>query len=131
MSELSLILIRGVPGSGKSTLAQKMVLDSKIKLIHLEADMFFVDEQGRYFFEPFLIKNAHQWCQNKCQSLLKNGTSVVVSNTFVKQWEMKVYRELAVQFKAKLIIKTCNGNYQNIHNVPQSKINKMKKQWEN
>lgn len=130
MGELTLILLRGLPGSGKSTLAKKIIAESNQALIHLEADMFFVDDKGEYFFQPDLIKQAHQWCQNKCYALLKEGKSVVISNTFVKQWEMKVFRKLAVKHKANLVIKVCTGTYQNIHEVPEIKIKRMQQQWE-
>jgi predicted kinase len=133
LTELTLTLIRGLPGSGKSTLAKKMQLDSQGRgedLVHLEADMFFIDDNGVYCFQPLLISKAHQWCQQQCALFLKQKNSVVVSNTFVKQWELKAYRQLAKQYKAKLAILTCTGSYQNIHEVPESTIKKMKRQWQ-
>lgn len=124
MSELTLTLIRGLPGSGKSTIA-KQYTDK-----HLEADMFFVNNEGEYHFQPKLLKEAHDWCQKQCELLLKQKQSVVVSNTFVKHWEMKTYRQLAKQNGAKLVIKTCTGKYTSIHDVPIATIQKMKKQWQ-
>jgi len=130
MTDLTLILIRGLPGSGKSTLAKKLITDSSHKLIHLEADMFFIDDEGVYLFQPSMLKQAHDWCQKQCRELLKAGQSVVVSNTFVKQWEMKVYRDLAELYNATLKIKTCTGQYENIHDVPVLTIKNMKKNWQ-
>lgn len=130
MSELTLTLIRGLPGSGKSTLARQLVNASLQPVVHLEADMYFVDHQGSYLFQPELIKQAHQWCQAQCALALKQKQHVVVSNTFVKQWEMKVYRELAKQHDASLVIKTCTGKYLNIHDVPETTIKKMRQQWQ-
>ena len=124
MPELTLTLIRGLPGSGKSTLAKQHCAR------HLETDMFFVDGDGVYCFQPELIKQAHQWCQSQCELLLKKKLSVVVSNTFVQRWEMEHYRHLAKKYGAKLIIKTCTGKYSSIHNVPKSTIQKMKKSWQ-
>tara|TARA_R110001583_G_scaffold16561_21_gene67987 strand:- start:18527 stop:18916 length:390 start_codon:yes stop_codon:yes gene_type:complete len=121
---LTLTLIRGLPGSGKSTLARE--LDA----IHLEADMYFINDAGVYTFQPALLSKAHQWCELECESYLKQKQSVVVANTFVKQWEMKAYRALAKQYKAHLIIKTCLGKYSNIHGVPIETIKKMQKQWQ-
>jgi predicted kinase len=123
-AQLTLTLIRGLPGSGKSTLALK------IDAIHLEADMYFVDALGVYNFQPALLKNAHQWCESECERLLKQNKNVVVSNTFIKQWEMKAYRELAKQYQAKLVIKVCTGKYQSIHQVPADTIKRMQKQWQ-
>ncbi|GLS89900.1 ATPase AAA [Psychromonas marina] len=130
MSELTLTLIRGLPGSGKSTLAQQLVSAANNTLIHLEADMYFVNSEGEYHFQPALIKQAHQWCESQCLLALQQKQSVVVANTFVKQWEMNAYRQLAKQLGARLEIKICTGKYQSIHDVPTSTINKMRQQWQ-
>ncbi|WP_413699487.1 AAA family ATPase [Psychromonas sp. KJ10-10] len=123
-SGLTLTLLRGLPGSGKSTLARKM------DAVHLEADMYFLDNAGVYTFQPSLLKKAHLWCETECESLLKKNKSVVISNTFVKQWEMSTYRNLAKQYQAKLVIKVCTGKYQSIHGVPAETIKKMQRQWQ-
>ena len=57
----TLILLRGLPGSGKSTLAKQLVNKD---YAHKEADMFFVDSEGNYKFEPSKIKDAHAWCKD-------------------------------------------------------------------
>ena len=49
-----LILLRGLPGSGKSTFAKMLVRDKDYR--HKEADMFFVDSEGNYKFEPSKIQ---------------------------------------------------------------------------
>jgi len=56
--KIKLTLIRGLPGSGKSTLARK--LDA----IHIEADQFFIQQNGVYLFNPKKLKAAHEWCQS-------------------------------------------------------------------
>jgi hypothetical protein len=43
---------------------------------------------------------------------------------------MKAYRQLAKKYNATLIIKTCTGNYQSIHDVPAATIKKMQRQWQ-
>lgn len=123
-SALTLTLLRGLPGSGKSTLAGQM------DAVHVEADMYFIDQAGVYTFQPSLLKQAHQWCESQCESMLQQNKNVVVSNTFIKQWEMDAYRMLAKQYKANLVIKTCSGKYDNIHDVPTATINKMRKRWQ-
>lgn len=130
MSQLTLTLIRGLPGSGKSTLAKQLVQDSQITIQHLEADMFFVDENEHYQFDAMQLAEAHRWCQEQCEKSLKKKQSVIVSNTFVKQWELKPYRQLAKKCNAKLVIQTCSGNYQSIHNVPIATIKKMQREWQ-
>ena len=134
MPQLTLTLIRGLPGSGKSTLAKQMVAEAA-KLtghekIHLEADMYFVNEKGEYHFQPEKIKDAHHWCQQACENQLQQQYNVVVSNTFIKHWEMKAYQQLAKQYKAKLEVKVCKGNFANIHDVPAESIKRMKKNWQ-
>lgn len=124
MKKLELRLLRGLPGSGKSTLAQSL------DLIHLEADQFFVNEEGAYCFDGTLLSSAHQWCQLQCEFHLYHGRSVVVANTFVKQWEMDAYREIAQKYDAVLEIDVCKGRFKSTHNVPENVIKRMKKEWE-
>ncbi|OCH14450.1 MULTISPECIES: ATP-binding protein [unclassified Aliivibrio] len=124
MNKLELRLLRGLPGSGKSTLAKTL------DLVHIEADQFFVNDDNEYYFEGSLLSSAHQWCQSQCEFNLYHGRSVVVANTFVKQWEMDAYRKIAQQYNAELIIDICRGKFKSIHNVPENVIKRMKKDWE-
>jgi predicted kinase len=124
VTQLILTLIRGLPGSGKSTLAKQY------GGYHIEADMFFTGRQGRYQFDAALLKEAHLWCQQQCELQLCRGVSVVVANTFVKQWEMDAYRLLAKKYHAKLVIKTCTGRFPNQHDVPRDVLQKMRDEWE-
>lgn len=123
-ASLKLILIRGLPGSGKSTRARS--LDA----FHVEADMYFVNSDGDYCFDPALLPKAHEWCQNRAEDALKQGNDVVVSNTFVKRWEMKAYRNMARRHGAELVIEVCREQYGNIHGVPESVVKRMKKEWQ-
>lgn len=122
-----LILIRGLPGSGKSTLAKKMINDTTR---HFEADMFFTQQGGEYLFVQKYIKDAHQWCQGQTAYWLSRGFDVVVSNTFIRQWEMDAYKEMAKRHGARLEIHVVNGEYGSIHNVPEEVIEQMKLNWE-
>ncbi|MCE0558268.1 MULTISPECIES: ATP-binding protein [unclassified Motilimonas] len=119
-----LTLIRGLPGSGKSTLAQ--TLDG----VHLEADQYFVNEQGIYCFEPSLLPAAHRWCLDKTREYLLAGHSVVVANTFIEHWEMQPYVDLARSLKIPLEVKVCKGQYENIHDVPADTIKNMRQKWQ-
>ena len=124
MTALTLTLIRGLPGSGKSTLAKSLAGH------HLETDMYFTDKQGFYQFAGERLKEAHLWCQQQCELKLSQGNNMVVSNTFVKQWEMDAYRFIAKKYYATLIVKTCIGKFQNQHNVPQETLQKMQSEWQ-
>jgi len=116
-----IILIRGVPGSGKSTLAKTEFPDHK----HFEADMFFMKD-GVYSYDPKQIKQAHKWCQERALEALNNGENVVVSNTFIKLWEMKIYMDMGFPF----IVNQAVGEYPNSHNVDGETVKKMRERFE-
>lgn len=118
-----LVLIRGVPGSGKSTLAKKL------GYAHFEADMYF-ELKGKYTFDASKLQEAHKWCQNEVYKTLKAGKSCVVSNTFVKRWEMQPYLDMAKKENIPVRIIEATGNYKNVHGVPDEVIANMKQRWE-
>ena len=121
-----LTIIRGLPGSGKSTLARSLPGNPK----HFEADMFFLNSEGEYIYDRAKQKEAHEWCQNSVREALKQGHSVVVSNTFVKKWEMEPYILMSTELQIPYTIMTATGNFKNIHNVPEETIARMKANWE-
>lgn len=122
-----LLLIRGLPGSGKSTLAKEYV-NKGYK--HFEADMYFIDNEGNYQFQPSCIPSAHKWCQHKVWDELDNGNNVVVSNTFTQRWEIQPYKDMADELKCEFEVIECFGKYPNIHGVPDEAIQRMQKRWE-
>ena len=126
-----LFLLRGLPGSGKSTLAKMLVGDKDY--CHKEADMYFVDGDGNYKFQPSKIKEAHKWCQEEIEFLMKyEHSSVVVSNTFTQEWEMEEYYKLAEKYGYRvhsLIVENRHGGI-NEHNVPEEKLKQMKTRFE-
>lgn len=124
-----LILIRGLPGSGKSTRAKQIC--NEIDAIHFETDMYFIDSEGKYNFDANKLPQAHLWCQQQVEAALAEGKSVVVSNTFVRHWEMKAYQILAKRYDIAIEVQTCTGRFQNIHKVPTSVIQSMQKRWQN
>ena len=119
----TLTLIRGIPGSGKTTTAKKM------EGAHIEADMFF-EKNGEYCFEGGKIRDAHAWCRSQVMYHLNQNKSVVVSNSFVKIEEMKPYVELSKKYGALLQVIECVGNYKSVHEVPDSTIEHMRRNWE-
>ncbi|HBC3534281.1 TPA: ATP-binding protein [Vibrio vulnificus] len=127
--QAKLTLIRGLPGSGKSTLAQQLA--KQTHAVHLETDMYFVDQLGRYQFDPTRLEQAHRWCLNKVCQYLKQGRAVIVSNTFVQHWEMKSYLRFAERHGFSVQILVCTGEYGSIHDVPAQTIEKMRQRWQN
>lgn len=116
----NLLLIRGIPGSGKSTLAKHLA--ANLGYIHLETDMFWENKT----FNPKLLPEAHKWCQDKTQECLVQGKSVVVSNTFVRLWEMTPYFQMGFP----VTVWRTQGEFQNIHGVPDATVHKMKNNFE-
>lgn len=121
---MKLTIIRGLPGSGKSTLARGL------GILHYEADMFFIRPDGKYKFNPGLIKQAHEWCQNSVRCALYARRDVVVSNTFTTHKEMQPYIEFAKKCDAPLKVYRMIGNYGSIHNVPEETIERMRNRFE-
>ena len=124
-----LFLVRGCPGSGKTTLAKSIAGN---KGYVKEADMFFVDRDGNYNFKPSEIKDAHAWCQEEVDFLMKYEHKVVVSNTFTQEWEMQPYYDLAAKYGYKvfsIIVENRHGGV-NEHGVPEDKLEIMRKRFE-
>lgn len=124
----SLILVRGLPGSGKSTTATKLAQTRGA--IHIEADQFFVDQNGDYCFDASQLPEAHAWCLAQTKRALEQGQSVIVANTFVQHWEMQPYLDLANALGIEPEVRVCRGQYQNIHGVPQATIALMREKWQ-
>jgi predicted kinase len=124
----NLFVIRGLPGSGKSTFAQRLV--DKCMAKHFEADMFFIKDE-LYLYDKSKIGEAHKWCQDKVKEAMLTGDNIVVSNTFVKRWEIEPYLLMAKDNHYVVTEITMSGPLRgNIHGVPDEVINRMKANWE-
>lgn len=135
-SKPRLVLVRGLPGSGKSTKAKAIVKSWQekypdVRICHFETDMYFVNQAGHYQFDGTKIPQAHAWCQRQVATALTQNAWVIVSNTFVEKWEMKAYLKLAKKHHISTQIIVCKGEYQNIHQVPEAVISRMRKKWQN
>ena len=128
----ALFLLRGLPGAGKSTLAKS------IGGIHFEADMYFLDENSEYKFDPTKLRDAHAWCQGSVSNaMILNHTTgenekIVVSNTFTQEWEMDAYYALAEDWGYtvfSLIVENRHGG-KNTHGDPEDKLQIMKDRFE-
>ena len=121
-------LIRGTVGQGKSYLAN--IISCFQEYVHLEADMFF-QRNGSYEFDKSQLGDAHKWCQKQFEIELQNGRDIVVSNTFVKKWEIEPYFKLAKQYGAKVTeVIVRSDDFESVHNVPEETVARMKKNFE-
>jgi predicted kinase len=129
--EKILFIVRGLPGSGKSTFAKTL------GGTHFETDNFFMVD-GEYKFDVTKLKAAHEWCQNSVNTaMILNITTdlndtIVVSNTFTQEWEMKPYFDMAETYGYRvftLIVENRHGGT-NEHGVPEDKLEIMKNRFE-
>lgn len=129
--EKILFIVRGLPGSGKSTFAKTL------GGTHFETDNFFMVD-GEYKFDVTKLKAAHEWCQNSVNTaMILNITTdlnntIVVSNTFTQEWEMKPYFDMAETYGYRvfsLIVENRHGGV-NQHGVPEDKLEIMKNRFE-
>jgi predicted kinase len=127
MSDKILYIVRGIPGSGKSTFAKTLTEN------HVEADIYFLDDNSNYVFDITKIKDAHRWCQTIVEEWMESEQEkITVSNTFTQEWEMEVYFELSKKYGYKVftIVVENRHNGVNQHNVPEDKIQIMKDRFE-
>lgn len=120
-------IIRGLPGSGKSTLAAR--LSKEMNAVHVEADMFHM-KSGVYDFKVENQAAGHNWCKTTVRSVLEDGGSVIVSNTFTQKWELDPYFSLAKRFGIIPVVIVCKGDYGSIHNVPEDTIMRMRNRFQ-
>jgi predicted kinase len=125
-----LILLRGLPGSGKSTFAKSISNESTG---HIESEMFFVKD-GEYKFDGSKIKDAHNWCQDVVEHWMNfnDFETIIVSNTFTQEWEMKPYMDMAKEWEYQvfsIIVENRHGGV-NQHGVPDEKLQQMNDRFE-
>ena len=130
----NLILLRGLPGSGKSTLGNVILqLPNNNPQEVLSADDFFVNNEGEYIFDGTKLKEAHNYCQFRCSERMRQQiVRIVVANTFTEDWEMKPYFEMAERYNYRVhtLIVENRHESENVHEVPEDKLQKMKDRFE-
>lgn len=130
-----LFLVRGLPGSGKTSFATAIWNEYSV----CEADKFFYDKEGNYNYDPSKIKDAHSWCKNQVEIRMGDHQNnpqfypeIAVSNTFTQEWEMEDYFKLAEKYGYKVVSLIIENRHQgqNIHGVPEDKIEIMKNRFQ-
>ena len=85
-------------------------------------------EECPYLFRAEDTTAAHTWCALEAARWLFQGVPVIVSNTFVHQWEIANLELLTRHRVEERWI--AQGAYTNIHGVPDMVIEKMCAEWE-
>ena len=133
MTDLNLILLRGVSGAGKSTVAG-LFIDATI----ISTDDFFMKD-GKYQFDANSLVENHMKCTVKAEQAMNAASSVadakhtlVVHNTFTKQWEMTPYLILAEKYgyTVHTIIVENRHESKSIHDVPQASVDAQRDRFE-
>ena len=124
----TLYLIRGIPGSGKSTLARELAL------YVFEADDYF-KKDGEYVFVPSDVGKAHEACQRRVERMMDidavgENSTIAVSNTFTRLWEMQPYKDLAKKYGYTVFTILCQNDFGNVHGVPAGVVQRMKERME-
>ena len=132
--EKKLNIVRGVPGSGKSTFAESIAKSWQI----FEADDYFV-KNGKYEFNFTHLRDAHESCKRKVHKSMRPSLfnslfyrTIVVSNTFTQEWEMKFYQTIAKKYGYKVYTVIAENRHGGVnkHGVPEDKVDVMRKRME-
>jgi predicted kinase len=100
--------------------------------------MFHTDSDGVYRWQIGNLKAGHDWCQMKVRTAMqKDIPTIIVSNTFTTNAELRPYRELASQHGYEVEEITIDSgltdeelHVRNIHGVPVETITKMRTRWQ-
>lgn len=131
------IITSGIPGAGKSTWIRRNTNPWMTEVF--SADDYFVDESGRYLFQPEKLSEAHGNCLRRfSQRLIALATAeddccpvtLVVDNTNISAWEIAPYYSLASAWGipvriVRLIADENIAHSRNIHGVEREKVAKM------
>jgi predicted kinase len=125
--EQILIIMQGASGSGKSTRAKELA--QQYNAVVFGSDEFFIVD-GVYKFNPKMLGLYHKKNQERTKLALQEGKSVIVDNTNTQKWEAKPYVQAAVELGVKVMFVRCDGQYKNIHGVPDEKVLQMRNRLE-
>jgi hypothetical protein len=107
---------------GKTTFAKKYFPN----ILHLEADMLFMRNGVCYFDESALSKN-HKAIEDMFRIAVDREADVVVSNTFIRLWELNKYLEYLAGTHYVVQVFRMTTRYGSVHNIPEETLERMAK----
>jgi hypothetical protein len=96
-------------------------------------------KKGKYKFDAKKLKEAHDNCRQRVVRRMRknlfNSTlfrTIVVSNTFTQDWEMKFYRCVGKRYGYKVHTIVVENRHKgvNVHGVPEDKLQVMENRFE-
>lgn len=139
----NVFLMHGLPGSGKSYLALQIADELRTVYSILSTDNYWNRPDGRYDWNPKLLKEAHEWNQKQFGytliNALWNDRDIIVDNTNITNKECQPYIESAIAKQYKVWLVEPNTTWQfnaeecalrNSHEVPLESIRRMLYKWE-
>ena len=127
-------VMRGISGAGKSTMAKKLIAEALSKderAVICSADDFFMDDSGKYQFNPALLGAAHKSCLRNFLTALQDEVDlVVVDNTNINVEDMAPYVALgeALDYDVEIIqvdTPSSVAMLRNVHGVPPAGVLRM------
>lgn len=132
---MELVIVRGLPGAGKSTFAKKYAAAHGLPMVVQEADMYMVDADGNYKFDPKKLHYCHKRCKEETMKNIGDYWFAVVANTFTTFKEIQAYCEAfervrsLVSYHRLVRIIDIKTQFESIHGVPEEKMKQMADRW--
>lgn len=125
MNRVTLYFFRGWPGSGKSTLA-KEYQQKGLFTHYYENDMFLYDENDTYVWSKERLAEAIKLTRQHVLAELQKGKSVGLCSVASHKATVVEWLKICKEHGWWLEVIDCNGDFENIHQVPKDKVKALK-----
>lgn len=133
-----LYIMQGASGSGKSTRAieikNELANQGIVSTIHSTDDFFYVKDKNTgemvYQWDGSKLSLFHAKNQECVRKSLTDGFSVIVDNTNIYACHVTPYVEMAISRGIPVVFVRCEGQFKNVHGVPDTQVEKMREKIE-